>query len=343
MIQIERKKPKDIYFSDYQDIWVVSERKGESIKGVTFELLGKGKELAEKLGQKTCAVLLGRKTGSLCEELAAYGADKIYLAEADCLEEYTTDAHSAILAGLISKYKPNIVLYPATKIGRDLAPRVASILETGLTADCTDLGIKDGLLLQTRPAFGGNIMAEIICINTRPQMATVRPNVMKKRQPDYGRKANIVNFPVKIDSRGIRTVIKEIIKTTLKGVKSLDEAEIIVSGGRGVSSKENFNIIERLAELLNGAVGVSRAVVDLGWKPKSYQVGQSGTTVSPKLYLALGISGAIQHLVGIRGSDVIIAINKDPEAPIFGIANYGIIGDLHQVVPLLIEELERLR
>ena len=244
-----------------------------------------------------------------------------------------------ILTGLISQYKPGIVLFPATHTGRDLAPRVAATLGLGLTADCTGLSIEDGLLLQSRPAFGGNIMADIICPNVRPQMATVRPNVMKAGEPDNSKKAEIVDVPVDLKTKDVNIVIKETVKTVKTGVKSLEEVDIIVSGGRGMGSPENFSVLEELADTLGGGVGASRAAVDAGWRPRSDQVGQTGKTVSPKLYIACGISGKIQHQVGMKGSDIIVAINKDPEAPIFEIADYGIVGDLFEVVPLLNDEL----
>lgn len=336
-IEIERKE-KDIDFSRYKDIWVFVEIKDDKVRNVTYELLGKARQLADELGEKVCAILLGKDVKKLCNDLSAYGADKIFVAEDDSLEQYHTDPFTSVLVGLITKYEPNIVIYPATKMGRDLAPRVAATLEVGLTADCTGLSIQDGRLLQTRPAFGGNIMADIISV-TRPQMATVRPNVMKKESPDKDRSTEVVDTPVRIDIKGIRTVIKEVISMKSSDTVPLDEAEIIVSGGRGIGNQENFKIVEGLAEVLNAAVGASRSAVDLGWKPKSFQVGQSGTTVSPKIYIACGISGKIQHLVGMSGSDIIIAINKDPEAPIFNVADYGIVGDLNKIVPALTEAL----
>ncbi|MFX1282603.1 MAG: FAD-binding protein [Promethearchaeota archaeon] len=338
-IEIERKE-KEIDVSRYKDIWVFVEIKDNKLRNVTYELLGKARQLADELGEKVCAILLGKDIKRFCKDISAYGADKIFVAEDDILEQYYTDPFASVLVGLITKYEPNIVIYPATKIGRDLAPRVAASLQVGLTADCTGLSIQDGRLLQTRPAFGGNIMADIISV-TRPQMATVRPNVMKKGSPYKDKHTEIIETPVKIDIKGIRTVIKEIISMKSSDAVPLDEADIIVSGGRGIGSKENFKIIEELAEVLNAAVGASRSAVDLGWKPKSFQVGQSGTTVSPKIYIACGISGKIQHLVGMSGSDIIIAINKDPEAPIFNVANYGIVGDLNKVVPLLTEALRK--
>jgi len=343
-IEIERKAIEERDLSGYKDVWVFAETlDNQKIRSVTFELLSKGKELATDLTQNLCAVLLGRDVKGLCKDLAAYGAQKVYLAENEYLEQYTTDAFASVLSGLISKYQPNIVLYPATHLGRDLAPRVAATLEVGLTADCTGLSIQDGLLLQTRPAFGGNIMADIICLYTRPQMATVRPNVMKKCEPDYNLKSDIIAEKIELDPKSIRTVIKEKIKTSTPGTPKIDEADIIVSGGRGLGSKEGFGILQNLADILGGVVGASRVAIDCGWKPKSVQVGQSGITVSPKLYFACGISGAIQHLVGMRGSDVIVAINKNSNAPIFEFAKYGIAGDFSKIIPAITEEIKRVK
>ncbi len=309
------------------------------MKNVALELLTKARELADSLHQKVGAILMGTNVQENIPVLEKFGADIVYVAEHKMLEPYTTDGYAPVIIGMISKYNPNIVLFPATKVGRDLAPRIAAALGLGLTADCTGLSIKDGLLLQTRPAFGGNVMADILCPHTRPQMATVRPNVFKKAE--HPRKAELVKVPVDIKEHTIRTIVKEIVKTTTPGMKKIDEADVVVSGGRGIGSKEGFKILEELAELLGGAAGASRAAVDLGWMPKSQQVGQSGITVAPKLYIACGISGTIQHLVGMKDSKVIIAINKDPEAPIFNVADYGIVGDYQKVVPLLIEELRR--
>ncbi|MEM4160705.1 MAG: FAD-binding protein [Thermoplasmata archaeon] len=337
-ITIERKAVK-AELSSYKDVWVFAECEGEKLKSVALELTTKARELADALGQRVGALLLGTNVKQNAELLGRYGADVVYVAEHKMLEPYTTDGYAPVIIGLISKYKPNIMLFPATKIGRDLAPRVAAALGLGLTADCTGLSIKDGLLLQTRPAFGGNVMADILCPNTRPQMATVRPNVFKK--VENPRRAEIIEVPVEIKEHTLRTVIKEIVKTATPGMKKIDEADIIVSGGRGIGSKEGFKLLEELAELLGGAVGASRVAVDLGWMPKSAQVGQSGITVAPKLYIACGISGTIQHLVGMKDSKVIVAINKDPEAPIFNVADYGIVGDYQVVVPLLIQELKK--
>jgi len=340
-ITLERPKPSDKDLSEYKDVWIFVELREQEIKKVNLELASKAREIADTLGERVGAVILGGKVKRLCDDIAAYGVDVIYIAENDNLSEYNTSNYAGILTGLILKYKPNIVLFPATHLGRDLAPRVAAALEVGLTADCTGLSIKDGLLLQSRPAFGGNIMADIISPSARPQMATIRPNVMKIRSPDSIRKAEIISIPVDIYPKAMRVIIKEIIKTTKSGTKSLDEADIIISGGRGMGSAEKFKILEDLAETVNGVVGASRAAVDAGWRPRSDQVGQSGKTVSPKLYIACGISGKIQHQVGMKSSDTIIAINTDTEAPIFDIADCGIVGDLFEIVPLLNEELKK--
>jgi len=340
-IVLERPKPTDKDLSEYMDVWIFVELKGEEIKKVSYELASKAREIADTLSECVGAVILGKKVSHLCDNIAAYGVDVVYIAENENLSEYNTNNYTSILTGVILKYKPNIMLFPATHLGRDLAPRVAASLQVGLTADCTGFSIKDGLLLQTRPAFGGNIMADIITPNTRPQMATTRPNVMKIAKPDPSRKAKTVSIPVNIDPKGMKIVIKEIVKTTKEGTKSLDEADIIISGGRGMGSPENFKILEDLAETINGVVGASRAAVDAGWRPRTDQVGQSGKTVSPKLYIACGISGKIQHQVGMKGSDTIIAINTDPEAPIFDIADCGIVGDLFEIIPALNEELKK--
>ncbi len=341
-ISIQRKKFEDVDLSQYQAVWIVVEIKDDKVRNVSFELLGKAIELANELKQDPCVLLIGNNVKRFIQDFSNRGAKKIYIAENEDLKDYHTETYSSVITGIISKYKPNIVLYPATINGRDLAPRVAATLKLGLTADCTGLSIKDGLLLQTRPAFGGNIMADIICPISRPQMATVRPNVMEIAVIQDKVNTEIIEIPVKVDIQGLKVKTKEIIRGTASecGIP-VCEADTIVSGGRGVGSKENFNIIENLASVLNAAVGASRAAVDLGWIPKSQQVGQSGSTVSPKIYIACGISGTIQHLVGMKSSDIIIAINKDPEAPIFNVANYGIVGDLCEVVPLLTEALKK--
>jgi electron transfer flavoprotein alpha subunit len=342
-IEIIRIRDKTEDLSTYKDVWVFAELKDTKLRAVSFELLTKAKELAKELEQNCCAVLFGNNIKHLAKELGAYGASKVYLVEHPLLESYSTDTYAPVLIGLLSKYKPNIVLYPATKLGRDLAPRVAAALELGLTADCTNLSIKDGILLQTRPAFGGNIMADIVSPFTRPQMATVRPNVLPRGKPDYSKKPELIMINIDLDLKAIRTLTKKIIALPSITGKSIEDANIIVAGGRGVGSKDGFKVLEELAKELDAAIAGSRAVVDLGWLPKQAQVGQSGTTVSPKLYIACGISGAIQHVVGMRGSKIIVAINKDPEAPIFRIADYGIVGDLFTIVPILTKTIRAMK
>ncbi|MBY9009217.1 MAG: electron transfer flavoprotein subunit alpha [Candidatus Lokiarchaeota archaeon] len=341
-ISIQRKKLKDVDLSKYQDVWIVVEIRDDNVRNVSFELLGKAIELADELKQDPCVLLIGNNVKRFTQDFSNRGAKKIYVAEHEDLKDYHTETFSSVITGIISKHKPNIVLYPATISGRDLAPRVAATLELGLTADCTGLSIRDGMLLQTRPAFGGNIMADIICPISRPQMATVRPNVMELASIKDNGNAEIIEIPVNVDLQALKIKTKEVINAPkLECGLPVCEADVIVSGGRGVGSKENFKILEDLANVLKGAVGASRAAVDLGWIPKSQQVGQSGTTVSPKIYIACGISGTIQHLVGMKSSDIIIAINKDSKAPIFDVANYGIVGDLCEVVPILTEALKK--
>ncbi len=341
-LTIQRKKIEDVDLSKYQDVWIVAEIKDANVRNVSYELLGKARELADIIYQRACVLLLGDNVKRFSQEFSNRGAYKIYIAEHEALRDYHTETYSSVITGIISKYNPNIVLFPATINGRDLAPRIAATLELGLTADCTGLSIRDGLLLQTRPAFGGNIMADIICPATRPQMATVRPNVMEMAPVLGENNAEIIEVPVKVDLQSLKVKTKELISGVAAecGIP-VCEADTIVSGGRGVGNKENFKLIEDLANVLNAAVGASRAAVDQGWIPKSQQVGQSGNTVSPKIYIACGISGTIQHQVGMKSSDIIIAINKDPDAPIFNIANYGIVGDLCEILPLLTEGLEK--
>ncbi len=322
---------------NYKGILVFVEQHDNSLTGVGLELLGEARRLAARLKTDVWAVVLGDKVDGLGEELISYGADKVFVADDSILKDYQGDAYSQVLVDLIKKEHPEIVLIGATDIGRVLAPRVAAILRTGLTADCTELSTtEDGYLLQTRPAFGGNIMAQIICPEHRPQMATVRPRVMKKAEKDPAHKGEVIRFIPKI--KEVRTRLIKTIRETSRRA-NLEEAEIIVSGGRGLGSPENFKLIEELAEVLGGVVGGSRAVVDAGWITHSHQVGQTGKTVSPKLYIACGISGAIQHLVGMKTSECIVAINKDPGASIFDVATYGIVGDLFEIIPALIAEL----
>ena len=339
---------RDVDVTQYRGIWVVAESAphghGELRRG-TYELLGEGRRLADKLGVELSAVLLGDQVAGRSGDLIAHGADKVYLAEDAVLAQYRTGPYTDVLAGMINQHKPEIVLVSATPQGRDLAPRVAARLSAGLTADCTGLDIDedDRLLVQTRPAFGGNLMATIICREARPQMATVRPGVMKALEPDPSRQGETITVPVHLDERGVIAKIVEIVQQESDGAVNLQDAEVIVSGGRGLAKPENFALIRDLAEALGGAVGASRAVVDAGWIPAYHQVGQTGRTVQPKLYIACGISGAVQHLAGMGISDVIVAINKDPSAPIFNVATYGIVGDLFEIVPALTRKLRETR
>ncbi|MGX4600206.1 electron transfer flavoprotein subunit alpha/FixB family protein [Faecalimicrobium sp. JNUCC 81] len=317
----------------------VEQRSGE-IQNVSLELIGRGKELADKLNSKVSAVLLGHNVKNLSEELIQYGADEVVCVDDENLDVYVTNTYAKALCEVINKKEPEIVLVGATTIGRDLAPRVSATIETGLTADCTSLEIDDenNGLLMTRPAFGGNIMATIICPNHRPQMSTVRPGVMKKLEKDTARTGNIENFVVDFSENGKNVEVLKYIKETVKSI-NIEDANILISAGRGVGSKENMDALYELADILGAEVSASRAVVDAGWVDKSRQVGQTGKTVRPDLYLACGISGAIQHLAGMEESEFIIAINKNSEAPIFEAADVSIVGDVNKVVKNLIQEL----
>ena len=341
-ITIERKIITQVDLSEYKGVWIFVEQYGGRIRNVTLELLTKGRELADKLGEELAVILLGKNVKSLAKTLAAYSADKIYLAEHEELEHYNADSFTDILTGAISKYKPSIMLFGATIIGRELAPCIAARLRIGLTADCTGLEINEARqLVQIRPAYGGNIMASIISC-TRPQMSTVRPNVMKRGESKWNRDTTIVQLEATVNPKAIRTKVIDVVKTATTTALNIEESNIIVSGGRGLSSPDNLKIIEELAEALKAVVGGSRPIVDSGWLPHQQQVGQSGKTVSPKLYIAIGISGAIQHIIGMRTSDIIVAINKDPEAPIFNVATYGVVGDLFKIVPALTNEIREL-
>lgn len=323
-----------------KNLWVVVETEEGAAKNVGYELLSVGRTLADKLGQQLVALVMGKEVQGVAQTCIAYGADQVLLVEGDEYATYNTDAATYAVVTLIEKYHPSIVLYGATNNGRDLAPRVACRLETGLTADCTELDIDEetGLLVSTRPTFGGNLMATILCPDHRPQMSTVRPGVFKKGTPDEGRTGEIVAEDVHIDPAQIRVSLVERVKEVAEAV-NLEEAEIIVSGGRGLKEEKGFDLIRELAEVLGATVGASRAAVDAGWISHVHQVGQTGKTVAPKLYIAVGISGAIQHLAGMSGSDTVVAINKDPDAPIFDVADYAVVGDLYEVVPALIEAI----
>lgn len=327
--------------SQYKGVWVFAEQKGGKVQSVSYELLGEGRKLADALGVELAAVIMGKGIDQACQELVARGADRVYAVSDPSLENFHDEPYAAVMADLIREHKPEIVLGGATTIGRALIPRVAIKARTGLTADCTGLAIDEErrILLQTRPAFGGNIMATIICPNHRPQMATVRHKVMKEAEPDPKRTGETIKKTYPQKMLASRTSVQKVVEEVSATVK-LTEADIIVSGGRGLKAPENFKLVEDLAKALGGAVGASRAAVDAGWIPYSHQVGQTGKTVAPKLYIACGISGAIQHLVGMQSSDCIIAVNKDPEAPIFKVASYGIVGDLFEVVPALTKSLQ---
>jgi electron transfer flavoprotein alpha subunit len=332
---------KDI--SSYKGVWVVAEQNKGTIQTVTYELLGKGRELADKLGVELCAVLLGDRIEQKSAELFHRGAEKVYLVDSPKLKHYQSEPYSKVLIELINEYKPEVVLCGATSTGRSLIARVAVKIDAGLTADCTGLDMDEErrLLLQTRPAFGGNIMATIICPNHRPQMSTVRHKVMKEAVVDTSRKGEIIKKSYSDKILSSRTKILDVVEEEGCQV-NLSEADIIVSGGRGLGKPENFSLLHELADAIGGAVGASRAAVDADWIAYSHQVGQTGKTVCPKIYIACGISGQIQHLAGMSSSDIIIAINKDPDAPIFKVANYGIVGDLFEIIPALTKKLKAI-
>lgn len=350
-------------FEEYKNVWVYTEQRGGKLRNVALELLGEGRGLSREISKesKVCAVLVGSETDHLVEELYAYGADVVYQLDHPLLKTYTTDGYTKVITDAIRKEKPEIVLFGATHIGRDLAPRIAARLDTGLTADCTRLDINTGDymrylendttaslagldaedgnkgLKQTRPAFGGNLMATIVTPNTRPQMATVRPGVMEKLEKDASLKGELVRLPVELTESDIQVEVLEVVKEA-KELVSLTDAQIICSGGRGLGNAEGFALMREFADKVGGVVGASRAAVDSGWIDQSHQVGQTGTTVKPKIYFACGISGAIQHLAGMQTSDIIVAINKDPEAPMMQIADYAICGDLKKVIPEMIDQ-----
>ena len=337
---------------EYKGVYVFAQQVDNEISSIAFELLGKAKDLAKDLNTDVTAVLLGSGVKDLADKLAEYGADKVIVVDDPELKVYRTEPYAHALASVINQYKPEIVLVGATAIGRDLGPRVSARVATGLTADCTVLEIGDfplqaipgqeqkhNQLLMTRPAFGGNTIATIACPDNRPQMATVRAGVMQKIEPIKGAKAVVEEYNPGFTPNNKYVEILDVVKAVTDTVDIMD-AKILVSGGRGVGSPENFKILEDLAEVLGGTVSCSRAVVDSGWKPKDLQVGQTGKTVRPNVYFAIGISGAIQHVAGMEESDIIIAINKDADAPIFDVADYGIVGDLNKIVPKLTESLK---
>ena len=332
------KEKADI--SAYHGVWVFAEQRGGKLMPVVIELLGEGRKLAEQIGTELCAVLLGENVADLARECIGYGADKFYVADAPELKDYTTDAYTKVIYEAIQQYKPEIVLCGATHIGRDLGPCLSVKCETGLTADCTKLEIDpvDHKIMQTRPAFGGNLMATIVCPEHRPQMSTVRPGVMEKAAFDPDRTGEIVTLQPVFADGDLRVKVLEIVKN-LENAVSLTDAKVIVAGGMGLGSKEGFDLLAKLADRLGGVVAASRACVDAGWAPHSWQVGQTGTTVKPAIYIACGISGAIQHVAGMKDSGYIVAINKNPSAAIFELADYGIVGDLYDVIPAILDAL----
>lgn len=327
---------------EYKGVFIFIQQEDNIVASVSYELLGKGRELADDLGCDVTAVLFGKDIDEMCGSLAKYGADTIIAVDDPALEVYMTEPYTHALSEIINKYKPEIVLLGATAIGRDLAPRVCSRIHTGLTADCTSLEIDSETndMQMTRPAFGGNIMATILCPNHRPQMATVRSGVMKRIAPIENAVCNIEKITVEnlTDRRNVEIIdiVKEV--STKMDIQS---AKVLVSGGRGMGGPENFGILEELAEALGGTISSSRAAVDIGWVEKDRQVGQTGKTVRPNLYIACGISGAIQHIAGMEEADVIIAINKDPSAPIFEVADYGVVGDALKIVPIFTQEVKK--
>ena len=342
---------------EYKGVYIYAQQVDNKLSDIAFELVGKAKELAADLNTEVTAVLLGSNVKALATELGEYGADKVIVVDNPALETYRTEPYAQALVSVINEYKPEIMLVGATAIGRDLGPTVSARVKTGLTADCTSLEIGDfplvaapgkeseqkhNQLLMTRPAFGGNTIATIACPDNRPQMATVRPGVMQKIAPIAGAKANVVEFNPGFTPNNRYVEILNVVKA-VKSTANIMEAKILVSGGRGVGSKENFKLLEDLAEVLGGTVSCSRAVVENGWLPVDLQVGQTGKTVRPQVYFAIGISGAIQHAAGMSGSDVIVAINKDPDAPIFNMADYGVVGDLKLVIPELIKQIKESR
>jgi len=328
----------------FSGVWVFIEHRDGRIRNVSLELLGEGRKLADELKEELAAVLIGSEVEGLTKELFASGADTVYLVEHPLLKTYTTDGYTIAFTSLIQKYRPSVVLVGATNDGRDLGPRVAARLQTGLTADCTGLSIdpETRRVAWTRPAFGGNIMATILCPDRNPQMGTVRPKVFKKPVPDFARTGKTIRETVEIAESDIRTKVVDTVHVLTTSL-NLEDAEVICSGGRGLGKPENFALVEALADAVGGSVGASRAAVDAGWKPYPHQVGQTGKTVAPKIYFACGISGAIQHLAGMQTSDIIVAINKDPDAPIFKVADYGIVGDINVVLPLLTAKLKEVR
>lgn len=366
IIKTEERETGPADLSDYKDVWVFTEQRDGRLMNVALEILGEGHRISREISSETkvCAVLVGDRVDHLVQELYAYGADLVYVASDPLLEKYTTDGYAKVITEAVRTYKPEIVLFGATHIGRDLAPRIAARLDTGLTADCTRLDVNTGNyidylekyttmstkdmdrndgnknLKQTRPAFGGNLMATIICPSRRPQMSTVRPGVMDRLDKVEGRKGERIDLKPELSKEDFTVEVVEVVKAA-KQMVSLTDAQIICSGGRGLGDASGFELIRKFADAVGGVVGASRAAVDSGWIDHCHQVGQTGTTVKPKIYFACGISGAIQHLAGMQTSDVIVAINKNPDAPIFEVADYGLVGDLFKIIPELIAQWDK--
>ena len=329
-------------FDTCKDVWVFIESFQGQPKSVGLELLGQGRKLADGLKQKLCAIVIGKDVDAAVKESAAYGADKIYVIQGDEYENYSADAYGNVFLKLCEKYDPNTILVGATVNGRDLGSKIAVSLRTGLTADCTALSVDEdtGNVVWERPAFGGNLYAQILCSETRPQMGTCRPGAFKKPERNENNQPEIIKEDIHTPESEIRTKVLDFIKACEDNDMRLDEADVIVSGGRGMKSAENFGILKELADVLGGTVGCSRAAVDAGWMPQTKQVGQTGSTVTPKIYFACAISGAVHHVAGMSGSGTIVAINKDETAPIFEVADYGIVGDVFEIVPALVKELK---
>lgn len=327
---------------EYRGIWVYLEVRDGKVAPVSLELLGAGRQMADKRGVPLAGLLIGDGVRELAKTVFPYGADQVYVYDDPIFREYRTESYMRAVIESVQKHKPEIILYGATSTGKDLASAVATDLETGLTADTTmlDVNAETGLLEASRPAFGGNIMATILCKKHRPQMATVRPKVMRALEPDPSRKGEVIQESIALREEDVRTKVLKIVRETREKVR-LDEADVIVAGGKGLGSKEGFALIHRFAEKIGATVGASRDAVEAGWIDHEHQVGQTGVTVTPKIYFAIGISGAIQHLVGMRNSGLIIAINKDPNALIFQSCHYGIVGDAFEIVPLLMEAFQK--
>lgn len=338
---IERAGAVDVDL--YRGVWVFAEQRSGELLNVAIELVGEGRKIADELEVPLSAVLIGNKVDDLAEKLVKYNVDEVLYAEHELLELYNTEGYTKVIDELIQERKPEILLIGATNIGRDLGPRISSRVHTGLTADCTELAVdlENRRLMQTRPAFGGNLMATIVCEDHRPQMSTVRPGVMEKAKYSEDATGEIIKFTPDLKDEDVRARVIKVVKGG-KAKVLLGESNIIVSGGRGLAKGDGFELIEKLAEKLGGVVGASRATVDAGWIDHSHQVGQTGTTVRPDLYIACGISGAIQHLAGMQESKTIVAVNSDPDAPIFKVADYGIVGDVYEVLPMLIDSLDNV-